>query len=318
MKTGAKISIVVVIIIVLLMCCCIGSAIGWFFVLGPGSYQTSQADTKVSSANKKYDAVVSTGKEMETAASDLVSKLTADTSTDSINSFRDSVLKLESKAQENIDEIDASSKELAAAKLLRLPTWYQTYLESLTNRNAAAKSGFEALQNAYSETGKMADSLSYVIDGVDRITTAFSTFDAITTAMESSDYAGALAKINEADGSLIAAEAALKTANDIMKSQDISDMIALSEKFRAVLPVMTQFIQAAQALDITTMTTLQSELTTKLDEASAAANAVGATGDFGTWLEKSIKKYEDEYTAKMKEANQYDSKAKELKAANAG
>jgi hypothetical protein len=319
MKSGAKVTIVVVIVVlILLMCCCVGSALGWFFVLGPGSYQTTQADKLVASTNTKYNKAISNGKEMESAASDLVAKLTGDTSTASIKSFKDSVIKLESKAQENIDELDSANKDLTDAKKLRLPAWYQTYVETLVNRNTAAKSGFESLQNAYSESSKMADSLSYVIDGVDRITTAFSTFDQITTAMESSDYNGALAKINAADGSLVAGETALKTANEIMKSQDISDMITLSEKFRAVLPIMTRFIQAAQALDIATMTTLQTELTTKLDAASAAADSVGATGDFGTWLKKSITKYEDEYVSKMKEANKYDDEAKAIHAKNAG
>lgn len=318
MKKGAKIGIVVAVIIVLLMCCCIGSAGGWFFILGPGSYQTAQADKLVDSANKKYKTSYSAGQEMNSAASDLVSKLTKDTSTASINNFKDSVITLESKAQENIDELDSADKDLAAAKKLRLPTWYQTYIDTLVRRNAAEKSGFESLQKAYSESSKMAGSLSYVIDGVDRITTAFSVFDQITSALSSSDYPGALAKINEAEGSLIAAEAALKTANEIMKSQDISDMITLSETFREVLLLMTDFIQAAQALDIGTMTALQSQLTSKLDEASAQADAVGATGDFGTWLEKSIKKYEDEYDKKMKEANDLDTKAKALYAKNKG
>jgi hypothetical protein len=319
MKNGAKVTIVVVIVVlVLLMCCCVGSALGWFFVLGPGSYQTEQADKLVASSNAKYDKAISNGKEMESAASDLVAKLTGDTSAASIKSFKDSVIKLDSKAQENIDEMDSANKNLADAKKLSLPAWYQTYVETMVSRNTSTKSAFESLQNAYSESSKMADSLSYVIDGVDRITTAFSTFDQITTAMEGSDYNGALAKINAADGSLVAAETALKTANEIMNSQDISDMITLSEKFRAVLPIMTRFIQAAQALDIATMTTLQTELTTKLDEASAAADAVGATGDFGTWLEKSIKKYENEYVSKMKEAKKYDDEAKAIHAKNAG
>lgn len=311
MNKGAKIGILIGVIIVLLLCCCVGGGLGWYFGIGPGSYQTAEANKLVNAANTKYTKAYDSGQTIESVASDLGSKLSGDTSTASIQNFKDEVTKLESKAQENMDDLDSADKDLAGAKKLRLPTWYQSYIDTLVRRNAAAKSGLASLQNAFAESRKMVGSLSYVIDGVDRITTAFAVFDQITAAMNANDYAGALAKINEADSSLSAAEAALKTSNETMKSKDIEDMIAVSEKFREVLPLMTSFIQAAQALDITTMTTLETQLTTKLDEASAAADKVGATGDFGTWFEKSIKKYEDEAIAKFAEADklQKDSQA---------
>lgn len=312
MKTGAKVGITVAVIIVLLMCCCSAGAVGWYFGFGPGSYQTTQANKLTASANKKYTTAIDLARQMQTSASDMDSKLAKDTSTASIQNFKDEAMKLESKAQEIIDELDSADKDLTKARKLRMPEWYQTYIDKLIERDKACKTGLELAKKAFAEGRDMAGSLSYVIDGVDRITTAFTVFDQITAAMSANDYAGALAKINEADASLSAAETALKTANETMNSKDIVDVITVSEKFREVLQLMTRFIQAAQALDLTTMTSLQTQLTSKLGEATAAADAVGATNDFGTWFEKSLKKYSDEVNAEFTKADKLERDAEDI------
>ncbi len=312
MNKGAKIGITVGVVIVLLLCCCVTAGFGWYFGFGPGSYQTTSAKTLIDAANKKYSTVVDSGEGMNTSASTLGSELTKDTSTASIQHFKDEVTKLESLSQEGIDLLDSADKDLIAAAKLRLPEWEKSYINTLTRRDAAARAGLESLMKAFSESRKMVGSLSYVIDGVDRMTTGFAVIDQVTTAMSSGDYAGALAKVNEADASLAAAETALKTANESIDSQDIANMMTVSAKFREVLPVMRSFLQAAQAQDITTMTKLQDELTAKLEAASTAANSVGATGDFSTWFEKSIKKYEDEFTAKFAEADRLEKEAVSL------
>lgn len=279
MKTGTKIGIIVGIVLVLLMCCCIGGAGAWYFMAGPGSYQRAEADKLISVANEKYAKAYNAAGEMKSSATDLGKQMPDEVSTTFLETFKDDVSKLESKAQENIDDLDSADKDLAAAKRLRLPDWYNGYIDTLSRRNEAMRTGLEALQKAFSESRKMMGSLAYVIDGVERITTGFMEFDEIMTSIAASDYAGGLAKINEANASLLAGETALATANESMDSQDVRDMIALSAKFREILPLMTSFIQAAQVLDIATMTALQPQLTTKLNEASAAADAAGASED---------------------------------------
>lgn len=318
MKTGAKVSVIVGVILVLLLCCCVGGTAAWYFMAGPGSYQTAEADKLVQAANKKYAAAYDSAGEMKSSASTLGKQMPDDISPTFMENFQDELSKLETKAQENIDELDSADQDLAAAKKLRLPEWYLTYIDKQSKRNDSMRQGLEALQKAFSESRKLMGSLEYVIDGVDRITTGFMAIDQIMTSIGASDYAGALAKINEAGASLLAGEAALTTANESMDSQDIISMIELSAKFREVLPLMTSFIQAAQALDINTMTSLQTQLTNKLNEASAAADATGATGDFGSWFENSIKKYEDEFTAKRAEADKLNKEAKALYTQNAG
>ncbi len=311
-KTGTKIGITVGVLLVLLLCCCATGGLGWYFGLGPGSYQTAAAKKLIDAANKNYATVVDSGTGMNTSASTLGAALNKDTSTASMQNFKDEVTKLESTAQEDIDLLDAADKNLASAARLRLPDWEKSYIDTLTRRDAAARAGLESLMKAFSESRKMVGSLAYVIDGVDRMTTGFAVIDEVTASMGSADYAGALAKVDEADASLAAAETALKTANESIDSQDIADMITVSEKFRAVMPVMRSFLQAAQAQDLATMTTLQNELTTKLQDASSAADSVGATGDFSTWFEKSIKKYEDEFKAKFAEADKLEKEARDL------
>jgi hypothetical protein len=316
MKKGTKIGIVVAVIAILLLCCCSASAIGWFFAFGPGSYQTAKANTLVGSANNKFAAINKASQNMETSATSLSAALSQDASTASIQNFKDQVTKLESQAQENIDSLNAADKDLASAKQLRMPAWYASYLDTLIKRDAALKDGLASLQKAFSESRKMVDSLTSVVDGVDKLTTGVAAFEQITTLMTSGNYAGALAKVGEADGSLQSAEKALTTANASIDSLDIKAMIDLSAKYREVLPLMTSFLQAAQAQDLTTMQALQTQLTAKLSETSKAANAVGASGDFETLFAKSVNKFNDQFKAKGAEAMKLEKQAQAIYDAN--
>jgi hypothetical protein len=316
MTKGAKIGIIVGVVIVLLLCCCVTGGLGWYFGLGPGSYQTAAAKKLIDSANSKYSTVLASSEKMNNSASSLGTDLSKDTSTASIQTFKDEVTKLESQAQEDIDQLDNADKDIASAETLRLPEWEKTYLNTLSRRDVAARAGLESLMQAFAVSRKMVGSLSYVIDGVDGLTNGFASIEQITTAMGSGDFAGAQAKISEADASLAAAETALKTANETINSQDINNMITVSVKFREVLPLMRSLLQAAQAQDTTTMASVQNQLTAKLAEASKAAEAAGATGDFSNWFDKSIKKYEDESAAKFAEADRLQKQAIALYSAN--
>lgn len=313
MKTGAKVGIVAVVVLVLLMCCCVGGIAAWFFMAGPGSYQVAQGNSLVDSANKKYDSINAASTAMEKSINDLGAGIDANANPTAIEDFQDEVTKLESKAQEMMDDLDAADADLAKAKNLRLPAWFKDYIGLLIKRDTATKDALNEMQTAFMETRKLVGSISYVIDAVDRMTTAFSVFEQALTAMQGGDYAGAQAKISEADASLAAAETALDTANQTIKAKDMEDMIALNKKVRDALPLMSQFIAAAQASDINTMTTLQPQLTTVFDDISLSADSSGMTGDFATWFEAQINNYTKAFEEKFKQADKYEKEAQALR-----
>jgi hypothetical protein len=312
MKTGAKVGIIVVIILVLLMCCCVGSAAAWYFMAGPGSYQTAEANKIMDSANKKITSVNSGSKEMESSIQSLGAGIKDNANPAAIQSFKDDVTKLESKVQEMMDDLDSADADLAKAKKLRLPSWYVEYLGLLIKSDTAQKTGLEAAQTGLMESRKLVGSIAYVIDAVDRMTTAFSVFEDAMNTMQAGDYAGALAKISQADASLAAADTALKTANETIKAKDMEDMIALNKKVRDALPLMSQFIIAAQSSDLNTMTSLQPKLTSVFDDISVTADATGMTGDFSAWFDKQLKKYDDTYSKSFKDADKYQKEATAL------
>lgn len=317
MKTGAKIGIAVGIILVLLACCCVGTGLGWYFMAGPGSYQVAEANKLVNSANKRYDSINAASAEMETSVNDLGTEIDANANPTAIEDFQDEVTKLESKAQEMMDDLDMADAELAKAKKLRLPAWFSEYIGLLIKRDASTKSALESMQTAFMETRKLVGSITYVIDAVDRMTTAFSMFEDAMNTMSAGDYVGALAKINEADASFAAAETALTTANETIKAKDMEDMIALNRKIRDALPMMTQFITAAQAGDLNTITTLEPQLTKVFEDISVSADSSGMTGDFASWFDAQIENYTNAFTEKFKEAEEFEKQAKALRAKNA-
>jgi hypothetical protein len=317
MKTGAKIGLTVVVIIVLLMCCCAGSATAWYFMAGPGSYQVAEANKLVDSANKRYDSVNTSSAEMEASMKELGAGMDENANPQAIQNFQDEVTKLESKAQEIMDELDRADTELNKAKNLRLPAWFNNYIGLLIKRDTAMKDGLSSMQTSFQETRKLVGSISYVIDAVDRMTTAFSVFEDAMNTMSAGDYAGAQAKINAADASLAAADTALKTANETIKAKDMEDMIALNQKVRDALPIMSQFIAAAQASDLSTMTALQPQITQTFNDISLSADSSGMTGDFATWFDTQLTAYKDAFTKKFKEADKYEQEAKALRQKNA-
>ncbi len=318
MKTGAKIGIVVVVILVLLMCCCVGSAVGWFFVLGPGSYQTARANTLVAAANKNYTTVNNKSGEVDSQLQDLSGNVSDSTDAQTIKKMEDDLLKAESKTQEMLDELSAAEKKLADAKKLRLPDWYIRYLTLLNKRDGAASDGLKAMMSGISETRKLVGSTTYVIDAVNRQMQAQTQVEDAVTKMTAGDFAGAQADIAAADASLAAAETGLNTANETLKSQDIEDLISLNKVSRELLTLLSRFLSAAAAGDISTMTALESQITAKASEIEAESNALGVSNDYATWFESVVKKYETEYDTKMKLANDYDARAKALYNKNAG
>lgn len=312
MKKGTKVGIVILIILVLLTCCCVGSATTWYFMAGPGSYQTAEANKIMDSANKKIVNINSGSKEMESSIQSLGAGIKANANPTAIENFKDDVTKLESKVQEMMDELDSADADLAKAKKLRLPSWYVEYLGLMIKSDQAQKDGLQSAQTGLMESRKLVGSIAYVIDAVDRMTTAFSVFESAMNTMEAGDYAGALAKISEADASLAAADTALKTANETIKAKDMEDMIALNKKVRDALPLMSQFITAAQASDLNTMTSLQPKLNSVFDDISTTADATGMTGDFSAWFDKQLKKYDDAYTKSFNDADKYQKEAAAL------
>ncbi|MFA5867759.1 MAG: hypothetical protein WC891_07355 [Actinomycetota bacterium] len=317
MKTGAKVGIAIAVILVLLLCCCAGSAGGWFFILGPGAWQTAQANTLVDTANKNFKNVEASSAEIETELEKLGANKEDFSDPSAVAAMQDQIVKSESKAQEMIDELAEADKKLADAKKLNLPAWYQDYLELLIKRDAAAAAALDALINGLTETRKLIGSTTLVIDAVNRQAAAIGAADAAVTAGIAGDYAGAQAQLAAADGSLIAAEAALKKANEDLKSQDIDDLISLNQDYRELLVILSKLITAIQAGDIGTATKLITELEAKYAELEAQSSTVGADSDFAAWIESVATKYLDTAEAKMKEATSLDSQAANMYKKNA-
>ncbi len=318
MNTGAKVGVIIAVILVLLLCCCAGSAIGWYFVLGPGAWQTARANTLISAANKNFKNVETSSAGIETELENLGANEEDFSDPAAVADMQDEIVKSESKAQEMIDELAEADKKLADAKKLNLPDWYQDYLDLLIKRDAAASAALDALISGLTETRKLIGSTTYVIDAVNRQASAIEAADAAVTAGIAGDYAGAQAQLAAADGSLVAAEAALKKANEDLKSQDIDDLISLNQDYRELLVILSKLITAIQAGDIGTATTLITELEAKYAELEAQASTVGADSDFAAWVESVATKYLDTAEAKMKEATALDDQAAKMYKRNTG
>jgi hypothetical protein len=286
-------------------------------MFGPLSYQTTEANDLLKSANKNYQTVKTSAKELDTQLSDLGAIAGDEADQQEISQIEDEILKAESKTQEMIDNLADADKKLADAKKLRLPDWYMNYLNLLVERDAAASEGLTAMMNGLSETRKVVGSQSYVIDAVNRQSAAWTQVESAVNLMTAGDFAGAQSELAAADASLVAADAALNTANETMKSQDIEDLIAFNATAREFLTILSKFLTAAQAGDIAAMTSLEAEISNKYTEIEAESNVLGLNNDYTAWFESVVKKYEDEYDAKMKEADDLDAKAKALYNKNA-
>jgi hypothetical protein len=175
-----------------------------------------------------------------------------------------------------------------------------------------------SLMNGLTEARKMIGAQSYFIDAIDRETDAFASVENGLTKIGVSDFAGAQADLAAAESSLSAADTALNTANEKLQSKDIDDLIEFNQSFHEYIALLSQFASAGQASDLNTMLSLQDQLTSKQDEITTEADNIGANKDYKTWFESMVKKYQDEYDTKMKEASQYDAQAKELRAKNSG
>ena len=318
MKTGTKVAIVAVIVVVLLMCCCVGSAGVWFFGFGPGSYQTTNANLLAEKADKKYKEAETTATQMVTDTEDLFANMDENLDESQIETLKDELMKQESVSQEQMDSMDEADKYLNDAKKLRLPGWYITYLEDLLKRDKAEKEAFAAALNGFKATREIVGSLSYVTDAVYRVSTAGETMSSLESSISAGDFNGALATLNQADSSLAAAETALKTAGEIIAAKEIDDMIALVGEYRKLLNLVSQFLQAAQALDFNRMTLLEPQIETKVNETSAMADSMGVTGDTNAWITSVMDEYEQEFENKRQEAAKFDKKAADLKKKNAG
>ncbi|MFH1736539.1 MAG: hypothetical protein ABH838_01440, partial [Actinomycetota bacterium] len=214
MKTGTKVAIIVVVVVVLLMCCCVGSAGVWFFGFGPGSYQTTKADSLAAKADKKYKEAETTATQVVADTEDLFANVDENIDESQIETLKDELMKQESASQEQMDAMDEADKYLNDAKKLRLPGWYITYLEDLLKRDKAEKEAFAAAQNGFKAIREIVGSLSYVADAVFRVSTAGETMNSLEALVEAGDFNGALATLNQADSSLAAAETAFKTAGE--------------------------------------------------------------------------------------------------------
>lgn len=310
MKKGAKTGIVVAVILVLFLCCCIATGTGWLFMFGPLSYQTTEANSLIKSANANYKNVKTASKDLEEQLAYL--DIGDEIDEQAISQMEEELLKAESKTQEMIDELADADKKLADAKKLRLPDWYMEYVGLLVKRDTAASEGLTALMNGLSETRKLVGSQSYVIDAVNRQSAAWNQVESAVSLMTAGDFAGAQAELSAADASLVATDTALNTANETMKSQDIEDIISFNATCREFLTLLSKFLSAAQAGDINLMTSLETEITNKYSEIEAESNVLGLNNDYASWFESVIKKYEDEYDERMKEAEDQDNKAKVL------
>lgn len=121
MKTGTKVAIIVVVEVVLLMCCCVGSAGVWFFGFGPGSYQTTNANSLVEKADKKYKEAETDATLMVADNEDLFANVDENIDESQIETLKDELIKQESASQEQMDAMDEADKYLNDAKKLRLP-----------------------------------------------------------------------------------------------------------------------------------------------------------------------------------------------------
>lgn len=316
MKTGTKVAIVAVVVVVLLMCCCVGSAGVWFFGFGPGSYQTAKANSLAEKADKKYKEAETVATQMVADTEDLFANVDENIDEAQIETLKDELMKQESASQEQMDAMDEADKYLIDAKNLRLPGWYITYLEDLLKRGKAEKEAFAAAQNGFKATREIVGSLAYVTDAVSRVSTAGETMNSLESSVAAGDFNGALATLNQADSSLAAAEKALKTAGETIEAKEIDDMIALIGEYRELLNLVSQFIQAAQALDLNRMTSLETQIETKVNETSAMADSMGVTGDTSAWITSVMDEYEKEFESKREQAVKYDKKAADLKKKN--
>lgn len=142
--------------------------------------------------------------------------------------------------------------------------------------------------------------------------------NSLESSITAGDFNGALETLNQADSSLAAAETALKTAGDTIEAKEIDDMIALVGEYRELLNLVSQFIQATQALDINRMTSLETQIETKVNETSAMADSMGVTGDTSAWITSVMDEYAKEFENKRQEAAKYNKQAADLKNKNAG
>ena len=316
MKTGTKVAIVAVVVVVLLMCCCVGSAGVWFFGFGPGSYQTTKANSLAEKADKKYKEAETVATRMVTDTKDLFENVDENIDEAQIETLKDELMKQESAAQEQMDAMDEADKYLNDAKNLRLPDWYLTYLEDLLKRDKAEKEAFAAAQNGFEATREIVGSLSYVADAVSRLYSVEETLSAFEALVGAGDFNGALTTLGQADSSLAAAETALETAGETILAKEIDDLIKLVGEYRELLKLVSQFIQAAQALDINRMTSLETQIETKVNETSAMADSMGVTGDTNAWITSVMDEYEQEFEKKRQEAVKYNNQATDLKKKN--
>jgi hypothetical protein len=282
----------------------------WYYGFGPGAFEVKGANDLVARANSHYrkaDAIITDitvrgfqWKQGELKTSEQVEKLTAELEEE------------EKKVETSKGELDQSNRYLKQAQQLRLPSWYNDYLDLLLRRNEALSNGLDVAQGSFRDVSRLMDLFPDLSQAIAKLSQLPAKMDEVNKAVSAGDAQTARARIQEADSLLSEVSALLISVNVELQSKDVDALLQLISGAKGILVMTRQMVDASERGDVSRVDELKKRIDTAIIDLKKNADKIGAVGDFEDWFARRLDFYLENIMREFNEAIDFDVRARAL------